>query len=59
MYKNAKDTDIEIRRIPLDANLDMPRLNLAVELLGMNIWRQININVNLLQSLIPFKHFLT
>lgn len=51
--------DIEIRRVAFDPNVNVLGLNLAVELLGMNVRRQLNINVNLFQGLIPFEHRLT
>lgn len=41
-------TNIEVRRAAFNSNFDMLRLNFAVELLGMNIWGKIYVNVNLL-----------
>jgi hypothetical protein len=36
--KKREKTNVEIRRVAFDANFNMLGLNLAVKLLGVNIW---------------------
>ncbi|KAL0011844.1 hypothetical protein SO802_006952 [Lithocarpus litseifolius] len=51
--------DIEVGRVSFDAELEVLGLNLAIELLGMNVWWKIYVHVHFLQSLVPFEHLLT
>lgn len=50
---------IEIWRVAFDANFDVLRPNLAIELLRINFRRQVYINIHLVQGLIPLEHLLT
>ena len=53
------ETDIEVGRVSFDAEFEVLGLNLAIELLGMNVWWKIYVHVHFLQSLVPFEHLLT
>lgn len=51
-------TNVEIRRVAPDADFDVLGLDLAVEELGGDVWGEIDVDVHLLQGLIPFEHLL-
>lgn len=56
--KRKRETDIEVRRVALDADLNVLRLNLAIELLRMNVRREVYVHVHIVQSLVPLEHLL-